>query len=96
MSEQYESMPIDTIEINIPKTLSLLCEQLAENVHEVWAKQRMEQGWTFGPARNDEKKEHPNLVPYESLTEEDKDYDRNTVNETVKMILKLGYKIIKE
>jgi hypothetical protein len=92
----YQPKPINTSAITLPETIQELQEQLAENIHEIWALQRMQQGWTYGPERNDPKREHPNLVPYHELTEEDKDYDRNTAMETLKMIISLGYTIEKE
>ena len=55
----------------------------------------MEQGWSWGPERDDKKKTHPDMVPYDELTEEEKDYDRSTSMETIKLILKLGFKITK-
>ncbi len=73
-----------------------LIEQMAKNVHEVWAETRISQGWTYGEQRDDEKKTHPCLVPYEELPEEEKEYDRNTAISTLKFIMKLGYKITKE
>lgn len=91
----YKPEPIVTTEIELPVEILGLKEELARNIHEVWASQRIEQGWIYGPERNDRKKTHPNLVPYEKLTEEDKDYDRNTAMETLKMILSLGFKIEK-
>ncbi|MEH7274244.1 RyR domain-containing protein [Neobacillus vireti] len=92
----YKPEPIVTSGIGLPVEVLELKEELAKNIHEVWASQRIEQGWTYGPERNDRKKMHPNLVPYEELTEEDKDYDRNTAMETLKMILSLGFKIEKD
>lgn len=92
----YKPKPIDTSNIQLPKEIEELQEKLAENIHEIWALQRMEQGWTYGPERNDKKKEHPNLVPYDQLSEEDKDYDRKTAMETLKTILSLGYTIQKK
>lgn len=68
--------------------------QLAKNVHEVWAKGRVEQGWTYGEERDDTLKKHPCLVPYEDLPEEEKAYDRNTAIETLKFITKMGFKIM--
>jgi ryanodine receptor 2 len=56
----------------------------------------MEQGWTYGPERNDQLKQHPCLVPYEQLPEEEKAYDRDTALGTLKLITKLGFKIMKE
>lgn len=92
----YNPKPIDTTDVELSKELLELTEKIAENVHEVWAKSRVEQGWSYGEARNDEKKQTPCLVPYCELSETEKDYDRNTAMETLKLISKLGYKITKE
>ena len=94
MRKKYKPQPIDTSDVILPGNLMALAEELAKNVHEVWAKNRLEQGWTFGEERNDENKKHPCLVPYEELSEEEKDYDRNTSQETIKLIVKLGYSIV--
>lgn len=92
-NNNYKPKPLDTSTIELPKDLDSLLEALAKNVHETWAAERIRQGWTYGEKRNDEKKEHPCLVAYEELPEEEKDYDRNTAAETLKMILKLGFRI---
>lgn len=89
----YTPQPIDTTDVKLPKELELLVEQMSNNVHEVWAKSRISQGWKYGEQRNDELKTHPCLVPYEDLPEVEKDYDRNTATGTLKLILKLGFKI---
>lgn len=88
--------PIDTKEVVLPKELEDLAEDIAKNVHEVWSAGRMKDGWTYGEERNDAKRQHPCLVPYEELTEEEKEYDRNTSVETIKLILKLGFMITKD
>ena len=72
-----------------------LIEQMAKNVHEVWAQSRMEQGWTYGEKRDDTLKTHPCLVAYEDLPEIEKAYDRDTALGTLKLISKLGFKISK-
>ncbi len=87
---------IDTKEVVLPKELEALAENIAKNVHEVWSAGRMKDGWTYGEERNDAKRQHPCLVPYEELSEEEKEYDRNTSVETIKLILKLGFKITKD
>ena len=89
----YQPKPIDTSEIVLPESIEELSEQLAKNTHEVWSKTRLEQGWTFGETRDDEKRLHPCLVEYEALPEFEKQFDRNTAIETLKLIIKLGYKI---
>ena len=89
----YKPQIVDTSSIELPEQLMLLAEQMAENVHEIWAATRIEQGWTYGPERNDSLKHHPCLVPYGELPEEEKVYDRNTSIETLKFILAIGWKI---
>ena len=96
MKNEYVPQPVDTAGINLPDEMEALAEKLAENVHDVWARTRMEQGWTYGPERDDAAKKHPCLVPYEELSEEEKEYDRNTSVETIKLILKLGFKITRD
>ena len=96
MTKNYVPQPMDTSDIQLPEGLNVLIEQMAKNVHEVWAQSRMEQGWTYGPERNDQLKQHPCLVPYEQLPEEEKAYDRDTALGTLKLITKLGFKITKE
>lgn len=96
MPNNYIPNPENTDHVTLPEELNLLVEAIAENVHEVWAKSRMEQGWTLGPQRDDQRKQHPCLVPYADLSEEEKDYDRNTAMNTLKLIEKLGFKIIRK
>lgn len=93
-SEVYVPHPVDLSKIELPASLAGLTEQIAENVHEVWAKSRLEQGWTYGEKRDDVKKTHPCLVPYDQLPETEKDYDRNTAINTLKLVIKFGYDIV--
>ena len=92
----YIPQPIDTKGVVLPNELNALAEEIAKNVHEVWAEGRMKEGWTFGEKRDDAKKHHPCLVPYEELTDTEKEYDRNTSQETLKLIMKLGFRIVKD
>ena len=94
--KEYIPHPVDTSGIELPEPLLELTEQIAENVHEVWSKGRMEAGWVYGPVRDDARKQTPCLVPYSMLPESEKEYDRNTALETIRLILKLGYSIRKE
>lgn len=95
-TEQLHTTSYDTKEVTLPKELKALAEDIAKNVHEVWSAGRMKDGWTYGEERNDAEQKHPCLVPYEELSEEEKEYDRNTSLETLKLIIKLGFKIAKE
>lgn len=91
----YIPQPIDTKDVKLPDELILLAEEIAKNVHEVWAEGRMKDGWRYGEKRNDVGKLHPCLMPYEELTEKEKEFDRKTSQETLKMIIKLGFKIVR-
>lgn len=91
----YQPEPLDTSGITLDKGLAELIELLARNTHDNWAQKRLEEGWKYGPKRNEHKREHPCLVPYEKLPESEKDYDRQTTIEVLKAIQLLGFRIIK-
>lgn len=90
---EYIPKPLDTSNVVLPKGLEELTESLSKNVHEVWAAGRIAAGWKYGPVRDEVKKEHPCLIPYEELSEEEKDFDRATAIGTIKYILSKGYDI---
>lgn len=91
----YEPKPIDTSNIVLQDDLLQLTEKIAENAHDNWSVGRMKDGWIYGEKRDDDKKTHPCLVPYSLLSESEKEYDRSTALETLKMVVALGYKIQK-
>ena len=92
----YEPHPLDTSGVRLSDELTGLTERLAENVHDVWSAGRIADGWQWGEKRDDARKLHPCLVPYDQLPESEKAYDRNTAMETIKTILQLGYTIEKK
>jgi len=92
---EYDPRPIDTKTITLSPEILSLSERLAEHAHDVWARRRLEEGWTLGPKRDDTGKQHPCLVPYSALPESEKQYDRATALETLKAITALGYRIEK-
>ena len=94
-SNNYTPSPADTANIQLPKELIALAEAISKNVHEVWAQNRIKEGWTYGPVRDDAKRQTPSLVPYEQLPEEEKAYDRNTALGTLKFIVSQGFEIHK-
>jgi len=93
--KNYVPTPVNTQDVELPESLIELGEKIARNVHDVWAESRMKEGWSYGLERNDKLKQTPCLVDYDDLTENEKEYDRNTAMETLKLIVKLGYKIEK-
>ena len=95
MDSKYIPNPVETSDVELPEELLPLAEEMAKNVHEVWAQNRINEGWTYGPTRDDVERKHPCLVPYEELPESEKEYDRATSQETLKLILKSGFAISK-
>lgn len=95
MNTNYNPSTVDTSNIVLPDELNPLVEKMAENVHDEWAKTRIEQGWSYGKERNDAEKKHPCLVPYDELPESEKVYDRNTAISTLKLIMHMGFDITK-
>ena len=90
----YQPHAMDLSDVQLPDDIMQLAERIAENVHDTWAEQRIAQGWTYGPARDDEKRQTPCLVPYGELPESEKEYDRNTAISTLKMVYFLGFRIV--
>jgi hypothetical protein len=91
----YDPKPLDTARVTLAPHLLELTESLARNAHDVWARQRLADGWRFGGIRDDTRKEHPCLVPYEELPDAEKQYDRNAALETLRAVIALGYEIVK-
>lgn len=89
----YTPSPIDTSDITLPEGMEQLIEQVAKNVHETWAEGRIRDGWSWGLVRNDKLKQHPCLIDYDDLPENEKDYDRRTAIVTLKTIISLGWTI---
>ncbi len=92
----YNPEPYDTSKTELPSELLTLTEQIAKQVHEAWAKGRIDEGWVYGEVRDDAKKTTPCLVPYDELPESEKEFDRVTAMQTLKFIVAMGYKIVKE
>lgn len=91
----YTPKPLNTEDIALPEDLDSLTEALSRNVHEVWAAGRIAAGWKYGPVRDEIKKEHPCLIPYEELSEEEKSFDRATALSTLQFVVSQGYRIVK-
>jgi len=93
--DEYEPHPIDVDDIPLDGDLEELQEAIAENAHDVWAEARMKEGWTYGKERDDTRKRHPDLVPYTALPDSEKEYDRIMAFNTIKLVKKLGFDIVK-
>lgn len=91
--EEYRPRPVRLDGIVLNSSIADLQDAIAENAHEVWAEARMREGWTYGTVRDDQHRKHPDLVPYSSLPESEKEYDRIMALNTIRLLMKLGYRI---
>ena len=95
VSKTYHPKLLDLKHVKLPKAFAELREAIAENAHDKWALERQSEGWTYGPKRDDSKLETPDMVPYAQLPESEKQYDRLMAEDTLKLLVALGYKIEK-
>jgi hypothetical protein len=86
--------PADTSGVELPAELVLLIERLAKNAHDNWAKLRLGEGWRWGSTTDPVAKRHRLLVPYEELSEQDKEPDRLLAVQTLKLVLSFGFRIV--
>ena len=93
--DEYTPNPINVDNIPLDGDLEELQEAIAENAHDIWAEARMSEGWTYGKERDDTNKKHPDLVPYSALPDSEKEYDRIMAFNTIKLVRKLGFDIVK-
>lgn len=93
--DEYTPNPINVDSIPLDGDLEELQEAIAENAHDIWAEARMNEGWTYGKERDDKNKKHPDLVPYSALPDSEKEYDRIMAFNTIKLVRKLGFDIVK-
>ncbi|XP_063246474.1 ryanodine receptor 2 [Prinia subflava] len=86
----FTPVPVDTSQIVLPPHLERIREKLAENIHELWVMNKMELGWQYGPVRDDNKRQHPCLVEFSKLPEQERNYNLQMSLETLKTLLALG------
>jgi hypothetical protein len=81
----------------IPEGLDAeLIERLARSVHDAWLESRRTDGWRWGPRRNDLRREHPDLLPYDELGDAEREIDRRTVRVTLSALAKAGYRVVRD
>jgi len=88
---EYSPQPIDTSGVTLNKELIELVEFLSENAHDVWAQSKMAKGYSYGP---DDATHNHFLKPYHLLSEIEKDQDRDNVLATIKVLKRLGYRLV--
>ncbi|XP_072436665.1 ryanodine receptor 2 isoform X1 [Chiloscyllium punctatum] len=86
----FTPTPVGTSQIVLPPHLDRVREKLAENIHELWVMNKIELGWTYGPIRDDNKRQHPCLVEFSKLPEQERNYNLQMSLETLKTLMALG------
>uniref|UniRef100_A0AAZ1Y3U1 Ryanodine receptor 2 n=1 Tax=Oreochromis aureus TaxID=47969 RepID=A0AAZ1Y3U1_OREAU len=86
----FTPIPVDTSQIILPPHLERIREKLAENIHELWVMNKIELGWIYGAVRDDNKRQHPCLVEFSKLPEQERSYNLQMSLETLKTLLALG------
>lgn len=92
-SNGYKPAPMDLTQIELNAKMNVLVDLLAENTHNVWAKERISQGWTYGRLEDHLMRRSPHLVPYKLVDDVIKKANRDTATETVKTLIAYGYNL---
>lgn len=90
---EYHPHPIALDDVDLDEDLMELTEAIAENAHEIWGLNRYNEGWRYGKKRDDDRRLHPDMVPYSELPEGEKQYDRELAMNTIRLVKKLGFNI---
>ena len=93
---EYIANPADLDSVQLPESIIKLEDFIAEDVHEEWSRQRMEEGWVYGDKNDNDKKTNEDLVPYCELMQSEKQYDCDMAYDTLRMLYKMGYVIEKK
>ena len=70
-------------------------EFLAEKEHEQWVKERLKKGWIYGRNRDDHRKIHDCVIPWEQLPDAQRQKDRNAVRALPPILAKVNLKIVR-
>ncbi len=70
-------------------------ERLAEAAHIVWMEGKVRDGWKYGPVTDKANKIHSCIIPYDQLSETDKESDRDMVRGIPSILAAAGYKMVK-
>ncbi|XP_074531886.1 ryanodine receptor 2 [Halichoeres trimaculatus] len=89
----YKPAPLDLSQVFLNPAHEELVKLMAENDHNVWARERIKQGWTYGAQQDVKAKRSPYLVPYSLLDERSRKGGMESVREAVCTLLAYGYSL---
>uniref|UniRef100_A0A3Q2ZUA4 Ryanodine receptor 2b (cardiac) n=1 Tax=Kryptolebias marmoratus TaxID=37003 RepID=A0A3Q2ZUA4_KRYMA len=90
----FTPSPVDTNKIVLPPQLEDIKEKMAENLHELWLKDKIEAGWTNGPVKDESKLHDPCVVEFSKLPEQERNQNLQMAQDTLKTLLAFGFHIV--
>ena len=70
--------------------------KLARVEHDRWMQEKLANGWTYAPVRDNAKKHHHMLIPYEKLPSEEQQKDINVVNNIIPLLRSVGLRVCRK
>jgi hypothetical protein len=88
----HGELPFQTVDkFDEETTLSL-----AKKEHIRWMEEKLSQGWTYAPVRDNAKKHHPCIVSYEVLSEEEKQKDIDVIDNIIPLLKSIGLRVYRK
>lgn len=87
----YIISTIFLLQIQLPAYIENVRDKLAENLHEIWAASKIEQGWSYGEVRDDPRKKNPSINNFEKVPMTEKKYVITVSFETLRYMSKLVF-----
>ena len=70
--------------------------QMAKMEHDLWCQWKRRKGWQYGNPRDDKNKIHPDLRPFDKLTKQEQDKNKNFIIKLPALLAKFGFQIDKK
>ncbi|KAJ6664647.1 hypothetical protein lerEdw1_006220 [Lerista edwardsae] len=93
LSSGYKPAPMDLSCIKLTPSQEAMVDKLAENAHNVWARDRIRQGWTYGIQQDVKNRRNPRLVPYALLDDRTKKSNKDSLREAVRTLIGYGFNL---
>ncbi|KAF5904193.1 ryanodine receptor 2-like, partial [Clarias magur] len=89
----YRPAPLDQSGVCLSTAQEALVEALAENEHNIWAREHIRQGWSYGPQQDIKGKRSPQLVPFSLLDESSRHRATESARNALGTLLGFGYTV---
>ncbi|KAM7408499.1 hypothetical protein PAMA_002295 [Pampus argenteus] len=88
----FTPAPVDISKVVLPLQIEDIRDKMAENIHELWAMDKIDLGWTHGPVRDEGKRHDPCLVEFSKLPEQDRNHNLQMAQDTLRYEQPSGYR----